>query len=54
MARAAQSEIGQFVGAVSYRTELMQARGQLKQISEVAAQKNCATQSKWQSERALW
>lgn len=52
--RAAQTQVGEFVGAVAYRTELMQARGQLKQIKEVAEQKNCALQSKWQSGRALW
>jgi hypothetical protein len=54
MARAAQSKAGEFVGAVAYRTELMQTRGQLKQIAEVAERKNCALQSKWLSDRALW
>jgi hypothetical protein len=54
MARAAQSQAGEFIGAVAYRTELMQTRGQLKQIAEVAEQKNCTLQSKWLSDRALW
>ena len=54
MARAAQSQAGEFIGAVSYRTELMQTRGQLKQIAEVAERKNCVLQSKWLSDRALW
>ena len=54
MARAAQSRGGEIVGAVAYRTELMQARGQLKQISGVAERKNCSVQSKWKSDRALW
>lgn len=54
MARAAQDSMGKFVGQVSYGTELMQARGQLEQISQIAADKNCAAQGKWQSERALW
>jgi hypothetical protein len=54
MARAAQSRAGEVIGAVAYRTELMQARGQLKQIAEVSERKNCATESKWKSDRALW
>ncbi len=55
MARAAEGGAsGEFVGAVAYRTELLQARGQLKQIAEVSAQKNCTAQSRWQSDRALW
>jgi hypothetical protein len=53
-ARAAQSQAGEIIGAVAYRTELMQARGQLKQIAEVAERKNCTLQSKWLSDRALW
>lgn len=53
-ARAAQGPAGEFVGAVAYRTELLQTRGQLKQIAEVAERKNCAAQSKWKSDRALW
>ena len=54
MQRAAQSPGGEFVGAVAYRTELLQMRGQLKLIAETSAQKNCTSQSKRQSERALW
>ncbi|HWP27106.1 MAG TPA: hypothetical protein VNL39_12250 [Xanthobacteraceae bacterium] len=54
MARAAQDSAGKFIGQVSYGTELMQARGQLRQIAQVSAEKNCAVQSKWLSERALW
>lgn len=52
--RAGQGPAGEFVGKVAYRTELMQARGSLKQINEVSERKNCASQSKWQSDRALW
>ena len=54
MARAAQGPGGEFVGKVTYHTELMQTRGQLKQVVEVSERKNCASQSKWQSDRALW
>jgi hypothetical protein len=54
IARAGQGPGGEFVGAVSYRTDLMQARGDLKQVIAVSQQKNCASQSKWQSDRALW
>jgi hypothetical protein len=54
MARAAETRAGEFVGAVAYRTELMQTRGQLKQIAEASAQKNCTIDSKSMSERALW
>ena len=52
--RAAQGPGGEFVGKVAYRTELMQTRGSLKQIVEVSERKNCTSQSKWQSDRALW
>jgi len=45
---------GQFVGAVAYHTELMQTRGQLKQIGEVAERKNCSVQSRWKCDRALF
>ena len=54
MARAAQGPGGEFIGAVAYRTELLQTRGQLKLIAQTAERKNCASQSKWQSDRALW
>jgi hypothetical protein len=54
MARAAQGPAGEFVGNVAYRTELIQTRGSLKQVIEVSERKNCASQSKWQSDRALW
>jgi hypothetical protein len=54
MAKAAQSPMGEFVGAVSYKTELTQARGQLKQIAVVAERKNCALDSKRKSDRALF
>ena len=54
MARAAQGPAGEFVGNVAYRTELIQTRGSLKQLIEVSERKNCASQSKWQSDRALW
>jgi hypothetical protein len=54
IARAGQGPAGEFVGNVAYRTDLMQARGSLKQVVEVSERKNCASQSKWQSDRALW
>ena len=54
MTRAAQGPGGEFVGKVAYHTEMMQTRGQLKQLNEVSARKNCTSQSKWQSDRALW
>jgi hypothetical protein len=54
MERAAQSPGGQVIGAVSYRTELVQTRGYLKQIAALAEQKNCAMQSKRTSDRVLW
>jgi len=52
--RAAQSAGGEIIGAIAYRTELLQTRGQLKLIAETATQKNCASQSQWQSGRAVW
>jgi hypothetical protein len=53
-ARAGQGPAGEFVGKVAYHTDLMQTRGSLKQVVEVSERKNCASQSKRQSDRALW
>lgn len=52
--RAGQDAVGQFVGTLSYRGELVQTRGQIKMIGQKSAEKNCAAQSPWQSDRALW
>ncbi len=54
MQRAAQSPGGEMIGAVSYRTELVQMRGYLKQIAALADRKNCAMQSKRTSDRVIW
>ena len=54
MERAGKDPMGEFVGSVAYKTELLQARGQIKQIDNYSAEKNCAADSKWSSDRALW
>jgi hypothetical protein len=52
--RAGQGPAGGVVSVLAYKTELVQARGALKQIGDVSVRKNCSVQSKWQSDRALW
>ena len=54
MARSAQSPGGEFVNAIAYRTEYLQARGELELLAKTAADKQCATQSQWSSARALF
>ena len=54
MARSAQGPGGEFVNIIAYRAEYEQARASVKGMIETAAQKNCAGQSKWSSERSLF
>jgi hypothetical protein len=54
MARSAQGPGGAFVNAIAYRTEYLQARGELDLLAKTAAEKQCATQSQWSSARALF
>jgi hypothetical protein len=54
MARSAQGPGGEFVNIIAYRAEYEQARASVKSLAETAAQKNCAGQSKWSSERSLF
>ena len=44
MQQAAQSPGGEVIGAVAYRTELVQIRGYLKQIAGYSEKKNCVLQ----------
>ena len=54
MARAAKGPGGDFVNAVTYRSEYEQARAQYKDMVLTAGNKNCPAQSKWSSERSVF
>jgi hypothetical protein len=54
MARAAGGLAGDLVNTIAYRSDYLQARGELKQLADAAADKQCTTQSRWSSERSLF
>ncbi len=54
MARSSQGAGGEFVNAIAYRTEYLQARVDQKLLAEAAGNKSCAGQSQWASERSLF
>ena len=54
MARASQSAGGEIINAFSYRTEYLQTRGELAELSRVASDKQCAVDSKFSSGRAVF
>lgn len=54
MARASQGAGGEFINAVAYRTEYLQARGDLTELKKAAADKQCATESQFSSGRAVF
>ena len=54
MARASQSAGGEIINALSYRTEYLQTRGDLAELSKAAANKQCAVDSKFSSGRAVF
>jgi hypothetical protein len=54
MARASQGTGGQFVNAIAYRSEYSQVRGDLVELGKAKAEKQCATESKFSSGRAVF
>lgn len=54
MARASQSAGGEIINALSYRTEYLQTRGELAELSKAAADKQCAVDSQFSSGRAVF
>ena len=54
MDRASQGTAGTLVSGLAYRTEYLQVRGDLEELQNAAADKKCATESKWSSGRALF
>jgi hypothetical protein len=54
MDRSAQGPGGEFVNTIAYRSDYQRARAELKLLEDTAAGKNCATQSRWTSERSLF
>ncbi len=45
---------GEFVNAIAYRTEYVQARGDLLELTKAKADKQCAADSKFSSGRAVF
>ena len=45
MARAAQGAGGEFVNAIAYRSEYLQAQGELEVLAKTAAAKQCVTRA---------
>ena len=54
MARTAQGTGGQFINAIAYQSEYQHMRGQLKAMSDTAADKNCNSKSPWSSRRSVF
>jgi hypothetical protein len=54
MARAAEGLAGDFVNTIAYRSDYLQVRGELKLLTDAAADKQCKMQSRWSSERSVW
>ena len=54
MARSAQSPGGEFINALAYRTEYVQTGGDLEELARASAEKKCATDSKYTSNRSVY
>ena len=54
MARASQGAGGEFVNTIAYRGEYAQTRGELVELAKAKADKQCATESKFSSGRAVF
>jgi hypothetical protein len=54
MARSSQSPGGEFVNALAYRGEYVQAGGELQELAKASAEKKCATESRWSSGRQVY
>ena len=53
-ARAAQGPGGAVMGAVAYRSEYIQTRGELKELQRLANERQCAIGSQFSSGRAVF
>jgi hypothetical protein len=54
MARSSQSVGGEFVNTIAYRGEYAQTRGELLELAQAKADKQCASDSKFSSGRAVF
>jgi hypothetical protein len=54
MARASQSPGGAVAGAMAYRTEYIQAQGQLEELGRAENAKQCRPSSEFASDRAIY
>ncbi len=54
MARASQGAGGEFINTVAYRSEYLQTRGELAELKQASADKQCAVDSKFSSGRAVF
>jgi hypothetical protein len=54
MGRASGGAGGSIVNSIAYRTEYMQNRDELTELSRASADKQCASKSPWSSGRAVF
>jgi len=54
MARSAQSPGGEFINAMAYRSEYVQAGGELEELARASSEKKCASDSKYTSKRSVY
>ena len=54
MARASQGAGGEFINSVAYRSEYLQARGELTELNKAVSDKRCGSESPWSSGRAVF
>jgi uncharacterized protein YceK len=54
MARASQGAGGEFVNTIAYRGEYAQGRGELVELAKAKAEKQCVSESKFSSGRAVF
>ena len=54
MARSSQGAGGEFVNTIAYRGEYAQGRGDLIELAKTKADKQCASESKFSSGRAVF
>jgi hypothetical protein len=54
MGRASQTADGALLNTIAYRTEYLQVRGELEELSKAINDKRCSTESKWSSGRTVY
>jgi hypothetical protein len=54
MSRASQKAGGDLVSAIAYRSDYAVVRGELKELDQTAAEKNCPITWRAESDRSIW